>query len=666
MTNTAEDLSPLRDAVLARGIVDAIERRCGPLKKIQGELRTRCPFHDDKDPSLRVDPKKRDGLWNCKPCNKGGDVIQFVMLHDKVSFPEAVRILAREHGIDENTAVAANDDAPLHVVARYEYTDAAGNVAGVKERLEHVPRRAREKRFIWRHVDGTAGKPTPWPATLYRLHEVEAAMSNGMPILLVEGEKCADAVNALGLEAFATTCEDGSKSWTQAHADLLRGARVVIFEDNDKNGRDHGANMFATLQGVARTVAIGKLPGLEDKGDIADWLEEANPAFTPSLQSIIDAALWEGELGRARLDLAALGIGGGPRKHAAPMFAPALTLWDEEDAEVPDLVDGLVPTRGFTVQSSAPKVGKTWVEEEIAVSISTATKAFGVFDTGKKPLTSALILCEDSRRATKRRLGAIAAGKGLTKEQALERVHLVCRPHFDLTNAEDMAWVVASVRCLPEPPAILFIDPLRDAHTGDETDDMDPVTRALRQLITVLDCAVYVNHHNRKTQGNGKESGDPGDEMRGGGELRGRIDAGIYPKKKGGDGVNTFELDVRTEKRDGQASGTFGLKIEIEDENKRAKCVRWTVTRDGKESVATPGQRILAALVGLNEGSPADYFAQSTISKRAGMKHEIAFDTLNELLALGRVERGFGGRGWRLTSGEIGPGPKNDGTDHQT
>jgi len=44
-----------------------------------------CPFHDDHNPSFSVNPT--NNLWQCFGCGAGGDVIRFVELIDKVSFP---------------------------------------------------------------------------------------------------------------------------------------------------------------------------------------------------------------------------------------------------------------------------------------------------------------------------------------------------------------------------------------------------------------------------------------------------------------------------------------------------------------------------------------------------------------------------------------------------
>jgi DNA primase len=52
----------------------------------------RCPFHDDQKPSLNVNPVKQ--YWRCFVCDIGGDVFDFVMRKERVTFPEALRILA--------------------------------------------------------------------------------------------------------------------------------------------------------------------------------------------------------------------------------------------------------------------------------------------------------------------------------------------------------------------------------------------------------------------------------------------------------------------------------------------------------------------------------------------------------------------------------------------
>src|SRR5438094_9333816 len=62
-----------------------------------------CPFHDDRRPSFDVDPRRQ--RYRCWACGKFGDVLSFIQEHEKVSFPEALELLARRAGITlEKTA----------------------------------------------------------------------------------------------------------------------------------------------------------------------------------------------------------------------------------------------------------------------------------------------------------------------------------------------------------------------------------------------------------------------------------------------------------------------------------------------------------------------------------------------------------------------------------
>lgn len=57
-----------------------------------------CPFHDDKTPSFYVSPAK--GLCKCFACGKGGNAVHFIMEHEQLSYPDALRFLAKKYGIE--------------------------------------------------------------------------------------------------------------------------------------------------------------------------------------------------------------------------------------------------------------------------------------------------------------------------------------------------------------------------------------------------------------------------------------------------------------------------------------------------------------------------------------------------------------------------------------
>ncbi|MDD4426478.1 MAG: DNA primase, partial [Mariniphaga sp.] len=57
-----------------------------------------CPFHNEKTPSFTVSPAK--GIFKCFGCGKGGNVVNFIMDHESLSYPEALKWLARKYNID--------------------------------------------------------------------------------------------------------------------------------------------------------------------------------------------------------------------------------------------------------------------------------------------------------------------------------------------------------------------------------------------------------------------------------------------------------------------------------------------------------------------------------------------------------------------------------------
>jgi putative DNA primase/helicase len=101
---------------------------------------------------------------------------------------------------------------------------------------------------------------------LYRLPEVISHDE----VILVEGEKDCDAVAGLGF--IATTCPMGAKKWREHYNESLKGKHVVLIPDNDNEGREHMAQVGASLNGIAASLKWIDLPDLPSKGDVSDWL----------------------------------------------------------------------------------------------------------------------------------------------------------------------------------------------------------------------------------------------------------------------------------------------------------------------------------------------------------------------------------------------------------
>ncbi|HSP19760.1 MAG TPA: DNA primase, partial [Myxococcaceae bacterium] len=67
------------------------------LKRMGTSWKGLCPFHQEKTPSFNV--RQEPPVFHCFGCGEGGDVFKFVMLRERVSFPEAVEMLARRFGV---------------------------------------------------------------------------------------------------------------------------------------------------------------------------------------------------------------------------------------------------------------------------------------------------------------------------------------------------------------------------------------------------------------------------------------------------------------------------------------------------------------------------------------------------------------------------------------
>ncbi|WP_455356231.1 DNA primase [Streptomyces sp. SYSU K217416] len=89
-----DDVKAVRDAVP----IDAVVSEYLQLRNAGGgNLKGLCPFHDEKSPSFQVSPSK--GLYHCFGCQAGGDILDFIMKIDHLSFSEAVERLAGTAGI---------------------------------------------------------------------------------------------------------------------------------------------------------------------------------------------------------------------------------------------------------------------------------------------------------------------------------------------------------------------------------------------------------------------------------------------------------------------------------------------------------------------------------------------------------------------------------------
>jgi DNA primase len=88
--STIQEVNQTIDALAVVGEYVRLEQRGGRYVGL-------CPFHQEKTPSFTVNPDLK--LYHCFGCGKGGTVLNFVMEQEKLSFPEAVELLAKRLGV---------------------------------------------------------------------------------------------------------------------------------------------------------------------------------------------------------------------------------------------------------------------------------------------------------------------------------------------------------------------------------------------------------------------------------------------------------------------------------------------------------------------------------------------------------------------------------------
>ncbi len=246
----------------------------------------RCRAHDDKHPSLSVGTG--DGGRALVYCHAGCDkekIVKAIGLTMADLMPEttarpsrtkqlpsaktsgpafdtmelAVAALERSRG--PRTAIwtyHSADDEPVGAVVRWNRTDGGKDVRPVSRQPDPS--------------GGWAPTAMPDPRPLYRLPHL--VRKPDLPVYVVEGEKCAEVVAALGL--LATTSAGGSSAPGKSDWTPLAGRDVIILPDHDQAGAKYAnavARLLSSLTPAAKVKVVNLTdawPDLPEGGDIAD------------------------------------------------------------------------------------------------------------------------------------------------------------------------------------------------------------------------------------------------------------------------------------------------------------------------------------------------------------------------------------------------------------
>lgn len=230
-----------------------------------------CPFHVDNNPSAGVFEKEGHWRFRCFVCDITYDYYDIIARRENLDIAETLRM---EDIGERDTHVYANYEEALgEYTHRYEYFDAKGTLLVTKIRTVVAETGKKTYRMITPYYGGylRKGPLPPWP--LYNLPGFNAGGKSG--IVVVEGEKCTDALRELNIPA---TTALSSTSVNQTDWSPIYGKKVVIWPDNDKPGMKYAREVERKLIPHCPSVTVvDPVPlGLGEKEDVVDYIEQGH------------------------------------------------------------------------------------------------------------------------------------------------------------------------------------------------------------------------------------------------------------------------------------------------------------------------------------------------------------------------------------------------------
>jgi len=228
-----------------------------PVVKSGSGHAARCPFHDDKSPSMSVNLERQ--VWYCHACGFGGSVIDMEMRRTGTGIKDAMRNLADAAGIKDDRA-----DGKAHKVATYDYKDAHGRTVMKVDRVEQDGK----KRFA-QYTENEKGERVNGVAGVQRVLFRMERWAGKEEVAIAEGEKCVLALERLGWDA---TCNPGgSSAWIDAYASYLKDKHIDLWVDNDDPGAKWAAAVVKSIEGKCASLRVLRVPELY--GDVADLID---------------------------------------------------------------------------------------------------------------------------------------------------------------------------------------------------------------------------------------------------------------------------------------------------------------------------------------------------------------------------------------------------------
>src|ERR1700693_4044179 len=431
--------------------------------------RALCPFHDDKNPSFDVDFQK--GVYVCRACGEGGDPVTFLVKSKGSSDADAIAELKRRFNVNGGPPPVARRAAASK---DYQIRDRGGHLVAIHRRTDFDDG---TKILPWFRPDGTSGLGgvARDELPLYGSERIAGASAE-TPLLLVEGEKTRDALAERGyLSVASVTGAQGTPG--PAPLEVLRDRDVVLWPDNDDDGRSHMGRIAAALAGVAASVRIltwGERP----KDDAFDFL--ARGATTEQLDSLLaEAAPWtERENEAQETNPEAVPVGYRSPAEVLDAIPQPKFRFPSGIPSIDAACRGGLPTGCVVIFVGWPDAGKTGLGTQIILEIAM-----------KNEVVAALFTPDGGQQATAIRIGGLV---GLDQDKLEERdpeekekLRDLLRQHriFIVDDAQD-GMVYEQVRAdmekvRPDLPHIYLLDSAQECLATEAADELDERHRVI-------------------------------------------------------------------------------------------------------------------------------------------------------------------------------------------
>ncbi len=147
-----------------------------PLRRVGTKYKALCPFHDDHNPSLELNPDRQS--YKCWSCGAGGDIFDFVQKIEHIEFPEALRMLADRAGVVlESPPITSTSRGPLKSdlleVNAWAEEVYAKSLSESKEVLDYLDGRGLSRASVERFRLGYAPVARSWLLDQARRHRIK-------------------------------------------------------------------------------------------------------------------------------------------------------------------------------------------------------------------------------------------------------------------------------------------------------------------------------------------------------------------------------------------------------------------------------------------------------------------------------------------------------------